>query len=42
MTIAPALAVSNVTASRDLSDLVKRGILAQRGAGPSTYYVLQE
>jgi len=39
---AALLAVSKVTASRDLSDLVKRGILAQRGAGPSTYYVLQE
>ena len=39
---AALLTVSKVTASRDLSDLVKRGILAQRGAGPSTYYVLQE
>ena len=32
--------VSRATAQRDLSDLVSRGILAQRGVGRGTHYVL--
>lgn len=32
--------VSRATAQRDLADLVARGLLAQRGVGRGTYYVL--
>jgi Fic family protein len=32
--------VSRATAQRDLADLVSRGILAQKGVGRGTYYVL--
>jgi len=37
---AELLGVSSRTAARDLSDLVKRGILAFRGAGRGAYYML--
>lgn len=34
------LKVSQNTAKRDLGSLIKRGVLEQKGSGPSTYYVL--
>ncbi|MBU2609724.1 MAG: helix-turn-helix domain-containing protein [Chloroflexi bacterium] len=37
---AESLGISSRTAARDLSDLVKRGILVSRGAGRGAYYVL--
>lgn len=37
---AESLAISSRTAARDLSELVKRGILVSRGAGRGAYYVL--
>lgn len=37
---AELLSMSSRTAARDLSDLVKRGILALRGAGRGAYYLL--